>query len=806
MSERQEGREVDWPLPASPSIVRIEERRHSDAELFEAMPVGVLLLDAAGTILQSNVKAQEVLGYPADQLQGRSFLDPAFAPVREDGTPFPMAERPLVWALRTGSPLHDVVVGVRRPDGARVWLLETAHPRLDPAGAVEQVLMTFMDITARQQMEQSLLASEEFFRATFEQAAVGIAHVDLEGRFTRVNDRFCQIVGYGREALLELTFQDITHPDDLEEGVGHLWRLQAGEAEKVLMDKRYLRPDGAAVWVTLSASLLRGADGRPEGMLSIAQDIDAHKTAEAALWRTNAELEKANQAKSAFLATMSHELRTPLNGVLGLASLLRQTRLEAQQGEYVFGIQTAGETLLNLIGDILDITKIEAGQLALEDQPVAPRALVEGLLEMMAPQARAAGLALLAYVEPEVPEVLVGDALRLRQVLLNLLSNALKFTLQGAVVVRVGLAWESDPTVLRITVADTGIGIAREAQQHIFEPFAQADSSTTRRYGGTGLGLAIAKGLVEAMGGQIGVGSLPGRGSIFTVTVHLAHAEGGAPARPPGLPLRALLVCDVMQLRQALRDQLRDWGATVTSVAGASSAHAALAQDQPYDVVLVADRDGLEVAWRLREDGLPRTLPLVLLTPSAVAEGAAADVGLAAHLQLPIRSEQQYAVLARLAATAPPPRSAPSAGQSSPAAPQPPPSGGRGRVLVAEDNPINRLVAVGLLQGLGCAVDAAEDGRQAVEAIGRKAYDLVLMDLHMPELDGFTATATIRERERTEGQGRRVPIVALTADALAGDAEKSREAGMDDHLTKPVTRERLAAVMERWLTPRGRPE
>jgi signal transduction histidine kinase/ActR/RegA family two-component response regulator len=433
-----------------------------------------------------------------------------------------------------------------------------------------------------------------------------------------------------------------------------------------------LTRDGERRTVLSNSLTVTGPEGQLE-RLAFMMDITDRERAEEALRRANADLERATQAKSEFLATMSHEIRTPMNGVIGLSSLLQGTPLSLQQQEYVAAIQSSGDALLALINDILDLSKIEAGQLTLEQQPLDLRGLVGEVVSMFTAQARGKGLELCAQVDAAVPTALVGDALRLRQVLFNLVGNALKFTERGTVEVRVVVVEEgAEGMRLRIAVRDTGLGIAPEVQATLFEPFTQADASTTRRYGGTGLGLAIAKRLVEAMGGEIGVESVPGQGSTFWLTLRLARGE-----------------------------------------------------------------------------------------VARVTAGARAAAGSAGVV----------------------------------------PAVGRGRVLVAEDNAINRLVAAGLLESLGCAVRTAETGWQAVEAVGRDHYDLVLMDVHMPEMDGFAATAAIRRQEQEARTGRHLPIVALTADALAGDAEKSLAAGMDDHLTKPVTRERLAAVLERWVTP-----
>jgi PAS domain S-box-containing protein len=724
---------------------------------------------------------------------------------------------------------HEVVL----PDGSHAWQHWVAHPIVDGGGHVVEIQAIGRDITARKQAEEGLRRSEARFRRLADSGMIGLKVGDGEGRIVAANDAFLGLVGYSREDLAagRLNWAAMTPPDYAAQDARAAAQLQTART-CAPYEKEYVRKDGSRVPVLIGGAALEEDEGVAHTAIFFVLDLSEQKRAEEALrelavrrqteaalresearlQQANLDLERASRLKSAFLATMSHELRTPLNGVLGLTNLLVQTPLDARQREYATGIQASGEALLALISDILDLSKIEAGQLALEDEPFALRALVEGVVEMVTAQVRAKEVEIMARVAPEVPDMLRGDATRLRQVLLNLVGNAVKFTEQGAVVVRVRVAQDMGAAVLlRGSVIDTGIGITPEARASLFDAFMQADSSTARRYGGTGLGLAICKHLVALMGGRIGVGSVVGRGSVFTFTAPLQRADvsdGAAPPRTaPTLPVQALLVGGPALLRAALRDQLADWGATVTSVAGERAAlrvaRAAVEGGQPYDVVIVARQagglDGLEVARRLREGAHLSSVPLVLLTPTTVEKREAEQAGIAAQLLTPVRTAQLYETLARLTGptvTVPRPRPADQPRLLTPPTPR---AGGGGRVLAAEDNPINRLVTVRLLEELGYATATAENGRQAVEAVAHGGFDLVLMDCHMPEMDGFAATAEIRRREGVGG--RRTPIVALTADALSGDAERCLAAGMDDYLTKPVTLERLAAVVARWRAP-----
>jgi signal transduction histidine kinase/DNA-binding response OmpR family regulator/HPt (histidine-containing phosphotransfer) domain-containing protein len=522
--------------------------------------------------------------------------------------------------------------------------------------------------------------------------------------------------------------------------------------------------------------------------------------------------ERASSAKSEFLARMSHEIRTPMNGVMGMSELLQGTELTARQRHLSQTISHSAAALLQIINDILDFSKVEAGKLELESIEFGLRETVEQAIEICAARAQAKGLELACDVGPEVPAKVRSDPMRLRQILINLVGNAIKFTEAGEVIVRVKLIGADN--LLRFEVIDTGIGISQEAQADIFNAFSQADSFTTRKYGGTGLGLAICRELATLMGGRMGVDSTVGRGSSFWLEVRLAAIQESSPTftrlpRMRLMGLHALIVDDNGSNREILAQHLQSWGVEVAAVESSRGALAVLdaAAAPRFDFALLDDQmpgmDGIELAKRIRRDPRLAGMRLIMLTAREHHESNADTVQLfAAILTKPLRRSQLLNCVTRAISAAPEVGVEETALQSLPAA------GNRAfvpKILLVEDNPVNREVAVAMLENLGCVAHSAENGWLALEAVNNDAYDAVLMDCQMPVMDGLTATAELRRREQNGG-GARLPIIALTANAMEGDRERCLAAGMDDFLSKPFSQQQLALLLKRWLALQLLPE
>jgi two-component system sensor histidine kinase/response regulator len=523
--------------------------------------------------------------------------------------------------------------------------------------------------------------------------------------------------------------------------------------------------------------------------------------------------ERASSAKSEFLARMSHEIRTPMNGVMGMSELLQATVLTARQRHLSHTISHSAAALLQIINDILDFSKVEAGKLELENIEFGLRETVEQAIEICAARAHAKGLELACDVGLDVPAKVCSDPMRLRQILINLVGNAIKFTEAGEVIVRVKVIGNNN--LLRFEVIDTGIGISQEAQADIFNAFSQADSFTTRKYGGTGLGLAICRELAALMGGQMGVDSVVGRGSIFWFEVRLAAILETSPTftRLPRMRLvglRALIVDDNSSNREILAQHLKSWGVEVVAAESSRDALAVLDAEASsrFDFALLDDQmpgmDGIELAKRIRQEPRFAGMRLIMLTAREHHESNSDTVQLfAAILTKPLRRSQLLNCVTRaISAT-------PEGGLEETAMRRSLPAASARafvpKILLVEDNPVNREVAVAMLENLGCVAHSAENGWLALEAVNNDAYDAVLMDCQMPVMDGLTATAELRRREQN-GSGARLPIIALTANAMEGDRERCLAAGMDDFLSKPFSQQQLALLLKRWLALHVLPE
>ncbi|HEY6803703.1 MAG TPA: PAS domain S-box protein [Pyrinomonadaceae bacterium] len=663
----------------------------------------------------------------------------------------------------------------------------------------------------RRRAEEAMRESEAKFKDLFDQAPVAYHELDKEGTIVKTNRTEQRILGYTAQEMEGRKVWDFIVESVAQDAV--ISKL-AGTVPLQPFERTFIKKSGELLPMLVEDQLIRDNSGEVIGIRSTLHDISQMKGMESELKKARDVAIESARLKSEFLANMSHEIRTPMNGVIGMTGLLLDTDLTDEQRDFAETIRSSGDSLLTIINDILDFSKIEAGKLQFETLDFNLSHAVEGAVELLAERARDKKIELASLIYNGVPTGLRGDPGRLRQVLTNLIGNAVKFTEHGEVIVRAEKESETEShVIIRFRVSDTGIGIPETVQRNLFQAFTQADGSTTRKYGGTGLGLAISKQLVEMMGGEIGVKSVPLQGSTFWFTARFEkqpETVSQAKQEPTSLDkFRALVVDDNNTNRKILAHQLTSWGVHHNEADSGKRAlellRLAAANQQPYDLaildLMMPEMDGFELARTIKADPSISTIRLVMLTSFGHRgdSATASQAGVAAYLTKPIRQSQLYDCLMNVVGQTVEDTGSGSSRIVTRHSLTESKTSSHKLILLAEDNIVNQKVAMRQLQKLGYRADAVANGREAVDAIERIAYDVILMDCQMPEMDGYEATAEIRRRE---GSSKHTPIIAMTANALHGDREKCLAAGMDDYVSKPVRPEELGKVLDKIFAVR----
>ncbi|MCK6396031.1 response regulator [Zoogloea sp.] len=775
---------------AAERAARAAEER--SRQMLESSPIAVVINRPDGTPLFANTRALVLADTDMDTFMSRSvttwFRDPS-------------AGEKAIARLKNGLPVRDQETEFRNIGGRSFWTLMTME-RIEVGGSPALISWSY-DITARKLAERELRK----LSLAVEQSPSMLLITTPGGAIQYANPRFCQVAGFSADQLAG------THPD-LMDGAGLPLEFLAEQWQSLKSQGVWRREcqlrlrSGELLWVGISVSGLIEGDGEITHCIWALEDLALYRRAVETLREAKQLAEEAAESKARFLANMSHEIRTPMNAIIGLSSLCLDTDLQTRQRDYVTKIHAAGSTLLNVINDVLDFSKIEAGKLRLEQTAFALDQVLDSVITYVAQKAQEKGLELILQVAPDVPQDLLGDPLRLGQILTNLLGNAVKFTPGGEVQLQVRCEHrEGQQASLRFDVVDTGIGMSEEQIGRLFEAFSQADDSMTRRFGGTGLGLSISRHLVELMGGQLDVASTPGAGSRFGFTTTFGLAQGRPPKALPGMldGLRVLVVDDHPVAREVLLGLLRTFPFRSEAVSSAAEALVAVRRADGGDrfgLVLMdlrmPDQNGIEATRRIKQDRSLASPPAVILLTAygeASTAGEAIEAGADGFLHKPATASTLLdAIIGTFGLDAAPQPVASPTGQDLAGL----------RILVAEDNDINQQIARGLLERIGATVSIADNGRSALEtliAAGPDAFDVVLMDLQMPEMDGLEATRRIRSDPRLA----HLPIIAMTAHAMAEERQRCIDAGMNDHVAKPIVVERLVQAILQHVQHGGTP-
>ncbi len=783
----------DELLAQQEELTRQQEQLQTSEErsrlILESSAEGIFGTDIDGKITFVNPAACKMLGFAPEELIGQPF-HAAFHHHRPDGSLYPREECPMFAAYKEGKASRIDNEFLWRKDGTGIPVEYGATPMLKE-GKVVGAVISFTDITERKRNEQALAASEKKIRRILETSAEGFWLIDNNTVTVEVNDAMCAILRRPREQIIGrriFEFTDEANTRIFKENVSRRAHGESGAYEVSLS-----APDGSLVPCQFSASPLLDENGSKIGAFALCTDITLRKQQETEIIAARQKAEEATQMKSMFLANMSHEIRTPMNAIIGLSHLALKTSLNPKQRDYVSKIHNAGTSLLAVINDILDFSKIEAGKLEIETTDFKLDEVISSVTTLTAQKAHEKGLEFLAHVAPRIPEHLRGDPLRLGQILTNFVNNAVKFTERGEIRLDIELVEHTGEKVqLKFSVRDTGIGMTREQAARLFQPFTQADMSTTRKHGGTGLGLTISRRLVELMGGRIWLESEPGVGSTFFFTVWLGVGaqKGSGKIVPEQLArLRVLVVDDNPTAREILQEPLSTVVSKVdTATSGAEALEAIRRHDQnePYDIVFMDWRmpamDGLLASRHIKSDETLSHQPAIVLVTAFGREEVreeAERLQLDGFLVKPVTKSMIVDTLVNVFAHAGEAEASRSEAEHAPSL--------RGaRILLAEDNEINQQIAIELLEGAGATVTIASNGREAVDILCQgpqpPTFNVVLMDLQMPEMDGYQATAKLRADPRFST----LSIVAMTAHATIEERQRCLTAGMNDHISKPI--------------------